>query len=225
MIWNDHSRDNLEDHAILSPSGYNWINYSPDEMVEKIRNRYYNAMRSPAGTAIHDFAANAILKKERLPKQINNVAKMIRFFMINNKVPYSDELINFIGMLPDHVFKTVILYVNDCIGYRMDHLEQRLVYSYSCHGKADAISFEDGLLRISDLKTGDGPTHMEQLLVYDALFCLEYHFRPDQIKIENRIYQYGEVQEMLEVPSEVILKIMQTIITESKIAQELRGRE
>lgn len=224
MIWNDHSKDNLEEHALLSPSGYHWINYSQEEMIEKLQNKYNTYMRTPAGTAIHDFAANAICSKEKLPKQINNIAKMIKFFMINNKANYSDELINYIGMLPTEVFHTVELYVNDCIGYRMTP-EQRLVYSYSCHGTADAISFENNVLRISDLKTGDTLAHMEQLFIYDALFCLEYHFRPEQIKIENRLYQYGDVQEILEVPTEIVAEYMKIIVTESKIAEQIRGRE
>ena len=224
MNWNDHSREGLDEHAILSPSGFSWINYGNDEMLNKLTSRYLSAMRAPAGTAIHDFAASCITLKEKLPKQINNVVKMIKLYMFNNKVLYKPELINFIGSLPPHVFNTLIIYVNDCIGFGMDP-EKMLVYSDCCFGTTDAISFNNNILRISDLKTGDGPAHMEQLLVYDALFCLEYRFRPDQIKIENRLYQFGEVQELLEVPSELILQIMQTIQTQSKIVQQIRGKE
>ena len=227
MRWNDHSRDNLEEHALLSPSGYSWVNYTPEEMAEKLTRKYYAFMRAPAGTAIHDFAASCIELKEKLPKQVNNVAKMIKIYMFDaykNKGMYSMELINFISSLPEHVFRTLILYVNDCIGFGMDP-EQKLVYSYSCHGKADAASFENNILRISDLKTGDGVAHMEQLFVYDALFCLEYNFKPNQIKIENRLYQYGEIQEVIDVPPEIILNYMQVIMMESKFAQQLRGKE
>lgn len=224
MNWNDHSRDMLEEHALLNPSGYSWINYSSEEMAEKLQKRYVAHMRAPAGTAIHDFAKNCITLKEKLPKQVNNVIKMIKFFMIQNKTYYSQELIDFIGTLPGHVFDTLIFYVDDCIGFRMDP-EKMLVYSESCFGTADAISFDGNILRISDLKTGDGPAHMEQLFIYDALFCLEYHFKPNQIKIENRLYQFGQVQEVLEVPDELVLSYMQTIMTQSKFLQKLRGKE
>lgn len=223
MLWNDHSKDNLGDHAILNPSGYSWINYSSGEIEEKLVKRYFSMMRAPAGTAIHRVAQICIDRKMRLPKQINNVIKMVQLCMSGGN-EFSNELINFIPNLPEHVFRTLILYVDDCIGFGME-TEKSLVYSPSCFGHADAISFDGNILRISDLKTGDGPTHMEQLFIYDALFCLEYHFKPNQIRIENRLYQLGEIQEVLEVPTELVLEYMQTIMTQSKFLDKLRGKE
>ena len=88
--------------------------------------------------------------------------------------------------------KTLNTYVNDAIGFRMD-TEQILYYSDNCYGTADAISFNDGVLRIHDLKTGAVPAHMEQLFIYAALFCLEYGYHPKDIRIETRIYQNDEV--------------------------------
>lgn len=83
-------------------------------------------------------------------------------------------------------------YVNDAIGFRMTP-EQVLYYSVNCFGTADAISFRDNMLRIHDLKTGTTPVSMVQLEIYASLFCLEYHFKPDQIRMELRIYQGDEV--------------------------------
>lgn len=71
--------------------------------------------------------------------------------------------------------KTLNAYVNDAIGFRMIP-EMVLYYSENCFGTADAISFNDDLLRIHDLKTGAVPAHMEQLFIYAALFCMEYGF-------------------------------------------------
>ena len=88
--------------------------------------------------------------------------------------------------------KTLNLYVNDAIGFRMTP-EQVLYYSEYCFGTADAISFRDDFLRIHDLKTGVTPTHMEQLMIYAALFCLEYKVKPAEIGIELRIYQNDEI--------------------------------
>ena len=68
--------------------------------------------------------------------------------------------------------KTLNMYVNDAIGFKMTP-EQVLYYSDNCFGTADAISFRNGMLRIHDLKTGVTPAHMEQLMVYAALFCLD----------------------------------------------------
>ena len=89
--------------------------------------------------------------------------------------------------------KTIYAYVNDAIGFRMD-TEVVLYYSDRFFGTADAISFKDNFLRIHDLKTGTSPVHIEQPLVYAALFCLEYKIKPSDIKIELRIYQNDEIQ-------------------------------
>lgn len=106
--------------------------------------------------------------------------------------------------------KTLNMFVNDAIGYRMTP-EQPLYYSANCFGTADAISFRDNILRIHDLKTGVSPTHMEQLMIYAALFCLEYDKQPDKIQIELRIYQSDEI--FVEVPDpEVIQAIMEKIV-------------
>ena len=88
--------------------------------------------------------------------------------------------------------QTLYNYVNDAIGFRMN-TEVVLYYSDYFFGTTDAISFYDNVLRIHDLKTGKGAVHMEQLEVYAALFCLEYHVNPNTIKIELRIYQNDEV--------------------------------
>lgn len=88
--------------------------------------------------------------------------------------------------------KTLNMFVNDAIGYKMES-EQVLFYSINCFGTADAISFRDNFLRIHDLKTGKEPAKMEQLLVYAALFCLEYRYKPSEIQIELRIYQNDDI--------------------------------
>ena len=69
--------------------------------------------------------------------------------------------------------KTLNLYVNDAIGYKMTP-EQPLYYSENCFGTADSISFRNNFLRIHDYKSGTTPASMHQLEIYAALFCLEY---------------------------------------------------
>ena len=89
--------------------------------------------------------------------------------------------------------KTLYAYVNDAIGFKMD-TEVVLYYSDRFFGTADAISFRNGELRIHDLKTGKTPAKMEQLEIYAALFCLEYHIKPKDINfIELRLYQNDDV--------------------------------
>ena len=119
--------------------------------------------------------------------------------------------------------KTLNMYVNDAIGYKMTP-EQMLYYSENCFGTADAISFRDGLLRIHDLKTGVTPTHMEQLEIYAALFCLEYRMKPGEIDMELRIYQGNEILYHNPVADE-IGQIMDKIITFDKIIDKIKERE
>lgn len=110
--------------------------------------------------------------------------------------------------------KTLNLYVNDAIGFRMSP-EQILYYSDNCFGTADTIAFRKNVLRIHDLKTGVIPSSEHQLEVYAALFCLEYRFKPHAIEIELRIYQNDEVR-IYEADPDVIAHIMDRIITFDK---------
>lgn len=116
--------------------------------------------------------------------------------------------------------KTLNLYINDAIGYKMTP-EQVLFYSYNAFGTADAISFRNGLLRIHDLKTGVTPTSVHQLEVYAALFCLEYNIRPGEIEAELRIYQTDEVQVYIPEVDD-IAHIMDKIITFDKRIEQLK---
>ena len=115
--------------------------------------------------------------------------------------------------------KTLYAYVNDAIGFQMD-TEVVLYYSPRFFGTADAICFRDNTLRIHDLKTGKTPVHMEQLMVYAALFCLEYKIKPGEINIELRIYQNDEV--LYHKPTaEDIAPIMDKIIHFDKILERI----
>ncbi|MDO5541613.1 MAG: DUF2800 domain-containing protein [Eubacteriales bacterium] len=116
--------------------------------------------------------------------------------------------------------KTLNMYVNDAIGYKMMP-EQILYYSDNCFGTADSIVFRNRLLRIHDLKTGVIPAHMEQLEIYAALFCLEYAVKPSDIDIELRLYQNNEI--VYHNPTaEDIVPIMDKIITFDKIINKIK---
>ena len=119
--------------------------------------------------------------------------------------------------------KTLNMYVNDAIGFKMIP-EQILVYSENCFGTADAILFRNNFLRIHDLKTGVIPAHMEQLLIYASLFCLEYHVKPGEIEMELRIYQNNDVQ-IANPTAEDIVPIMDKIITADKIIKKIKAQE
>lgn len=119
--------------------------------------------------------------------------------------------------------KTLNMYVNDAIGYKMTP-EQILYYSDNCFGTADSIVFRNRLLRIHDLKTGVIPAHMEQLEIYAALFCLEYRVKPSDIEIELRLYQNNEIR-YHNPTAEDIVPIMDKIITFDKIINKIKEQE
>ena len=119
--------------------------------------------------------------------------------------------------------RTLNLYVNDAIGYDMTP-EQPLFYSRNCFGTADAISFKKNLLRIHDLKTGETKAHMEQLMIYAALFCLEYHKQPQDIGMELRIYQNNEIA-IHQPKGDDIKTIMQKIIVFDSKIEKLKLEE
>lgn len=123
-----------------------------------------------------------------------------------------------LGLKQPRSSKTIYAYVNDAIGYRMS-TEVLLYYSDYFFGTADAISFRKDVLRIHDLKTGKTPVHIEQLLIYAALFCLEYKVKPTNIHIELRIYQNDEV--LVHTPeAEEVLEVMDKIVHLNKLLEQ-----
>lgn len=184
MNFNKHL--NLEgQHAFLGASSYHWLNYTDDKLV----NVFSNHLAKQRGTELHEFAAQCIRLRQRLPKSK----------------------------------KTLNMYVNDAIGYRMTP-EQVLYYSDNCFGTADSIGFKNNMLRIHDYKSGVTPAKMEQLMIYAALFCLEYKIKPSEIEMELRLYQSDEV--LYSKPTaEDILPIIDKIITFDKIINKIKLEE
>lgn len=119
--------------------------------------------------------------------------------------------------------KTLNQYVNDAIGFNMKP-EQILYYSDNCFGTADAICFRNKLLRIHDLKTGNTPAHIEQLIIYAAMFCLEYKYKPTEIEFELRIYQNDDVLIHNPCPDEIQMVIDQ-IIKFDKMINKIKNEE
>lgn len=132
---------------------------------------------------------------------------------------FAHEAIRLGVKLPDN-HKTLSLYVNDAIGFRMSP-EQVLFYSENCFGTADTVSFRNNTLRVSELKTGVVATSEHQLEVYAALFCLEYKFKPFEINIELRIYQDDDIR-LYEADPDVIFHIMDKIISFDKRIRMMR---
>lgn len=114
--------------------------------------------------------------------------------------------------------KTLNMYVNDAIGYRM-RTEQPLFFSENCFGTADTLSYRANTLRIHDLKTGTNKTSMKQLEVYTALFCLEYDMKLGSFDIELRIYQNDEINVHIPEVDEIEHIINKIVLFDRKIDQ------
>lgn len=181
-------------HAPFSPSQSSWLRYDDDRAMEVFENKKAAEM----GTRLHQWAKDTI--------------------DLGIKQPRSG--------------KTIYSYVNDAIGYRMN-TEVVLFYSPRFFGTADAISFRSeknhprGILRIHDLKTGKVgkiESHIEQLEIYAALFCLEYRMKPGDIDMELRVYKNDDV--ICHAPEpERIVAIMNQIMHLDKLIEEYNGEE
>jgi hypothetical protein len=115
---------------------------------------------------------------------------------------------------------TLNMYVNDAIGFKMQ-TEQILYFSDNCFGTADTICFRKNFLRIHDYKSGETPASVEQLMVYNALFCLEYNIKPIDIETELRLYQSDNVCVHSPEPED-IYNIMDKIIAFDKKIEQLK---
>lgn len=204
MIFNKHSE--IEgSHAILSPSGYSWLNYeSEEDFFRRFKSSYAQAI----GTALHEFARKCIERKRRLNKSHRDLAI---FYLQDAGIPRS-------VIDPNDWFDTVAAYVNDAIGFKMTP-EVPLLYSANAYGTTDAIAFKSNVLRIHDLKTGITPAKMDQLILYAAYFCLEYHYKPKDLETHLRIYQSNEVLEYDPPVDDIQIAITKTIEADKVISK------
>lgn len=218
ILWNDHHE--LEGkHAFLGASQHRWLGYDDATLIAR-----YSSQFAPAiGTALHDLAKeciNARIKLNRGDKHIIDMA-MYRAY-IPKKVYDANAIINLLAA-----------YVNDAIGFRMSP-EVVLYYSKNCFGTTDAIAYNEyeHVLRIHDFKSGSTPASFDQLVVYAALFYLEYKLKPSNHTTILRIYQrvLDENGDEQECPyTEIIAKpedieiVMDRIKSADSVIQDFKG--
>lgn len=206
MNFIDH-KELVGKHAMLAPSQPYWLGYTQDQLFQKYLSNYSQTI----GTLLHELAETLIRNNIKLKKTDKTV---VLVHLMQNDIPRS-------AIDMDRIYNNFMAYVNDAIGFRLSP-EQPLVYSEYCFGTADAISFRNNLLRIHDYKSGTTPAKMEQLLIYAALFCLEYKFKPGEIEMELRIYQSDEV--ICHNPTaDEIAPIIDKIIHSDKMLREMNG--
>lgn len=213
MIFKKHSE--LEGrHAILSASSWRWVNDDIESLTKRICSQYLTSI----GTILHDIARKHIKHRIKLNKYDK---KNVMLELVEQGIPAMViDTINF-----DSMYENLMQYVNDCVAFKMTP-EVVLAYSRNFFGTADAIKYdeESRFLRIHDFKSGTTPAHMEQLLIYVALFCLEYGIKPNSIQTELRIYQGGEIT-IYEPPTEQINQIIETIITFDNFMTKMREED
>lgn len=192
-------------HALLAPSQPHWLGYTEEKLYQKYVSRYAQDI----GTLLHELAETLIRNNLKLKKSDKLV---VLTKLLENGIPR-----NVIDI--ERIYGNFMNYVNDAIGYKLTP-EQILYYSEYCFGTADAISFRNNVLRIHDYKSGTIPAKMEQLMIYAALFCLEYHVKPGEIEINLCIYQNDEVL-YHDPTAEEIVPIMDSIIQHSKALERM----
>lgn len=204
MIFETHSELRGK-HASLSPSQPYWLKYSEEQLYQKYVSSYAQSM----GTSLHALAETLIANNLKLKK---GDKLTVLSHLLNDGIPR-----NVIDI--ERIYGNFMSYVNDAVGFKLTP-EQILYYSPYCFGTADTISFRNNFLRIHDYKSGTLPAKMEQLLVYAALFCLEYKVKPGEIEVELRIYQNDEI--VYDKPTaEDILPVMDCIVQNSRILERI----
>lgn len=127
MNFNRHS--NLEgQHAFLGASKYHWINY--DE--EKVAQLYSNFLATQKGTVLHEFAAQCITLRQKLPKSQKTlnmyVNDAIGFKMTPEQVLYYSD--NCFGTADSIAFRNDFLRIHDLkTGQIPAHMEQLEIYA------------------------------------------------------------------------------------------------
>lgn len=208
MIFTQHT-DLRGKHAFLAPSQPHWLRYTDEQLYQKYVSTYAQSM----GTSLHELAETLIRNNLKIKK---GDKLTVLSHLLSDGIPR-----DVIDM--DRIYNNFMTYVNDAIGYKLTP-EQILYYSDFCFGTADAISFRNNFLRIHDYKSGTTPAKMEQLMVYAALFCLEYKVKPGEIETELRIYQNDEV--IFHNPTaEELLPVMDSIIQHSKALERMSNEE
>lgn len=196
MIFQSHL-DVKGKHAFLSPSRVTWIEQSEEDLCRA----YQRSYASDVGTSVHKIAEKCIFRGDKLSKSDRHLVTMA---------------LEDYGIPPDvfdssAILETLVPFVNESIAYGMIP-EVPLYYSPVCFGTTDAIAFnqDNGILRISDMKTGEAPSDMRQLLIYAGIFFLEYSFVPLDGKTELRIYQHGEVT-LSKPSSDEVMSVVENI--------------
>lgn len=184
MRFNEHN-DLSGLHAFLSPSGYHWINYDKDRLVDRFKTNRATVL----GTELHEFASKAIQHKIRLAdrKQAINtfVNDSIGFRMDSEKVLYYSP----------NCFGTA-----DAISFKEDENKLRIFDLKTGKVKA-SYSQLDVYAALFCLEYGYSPYDIEiEERIYQNNGYTENYPNPDHIRrIMDKIIEYDKIIEDLKL--------------------------
>lgn len=219
---NLNSYSNLRgSHAAFPASQPSWLNASIDDCLGK----YHNRFRKELGTEIHAYAANEIRLFHK-KTSVKTIYQEIESYIASTHLDYKTEDITDLGWtyikhldtISNEAIATVKDYINDGVSMRMN-VEEVIYYSDYFFGTSDTLLFKNNKLVIHDLKTGMTQPHMEQLMIYAALFCLQHKVAPGTIEMELVIYQNAD-KEFYYPGADEILPIMDKIVTIDKALRQ-----
>lgn len=211
MQWKNHLEVSRE-HSLLSPSQPSFLNLDDEGLL----NRYMKSYATEAGTILHKYAEDLIRTRFKLENN-RTEKKHVQFELARHYIPNSVIDI-------DAVFPVLRAYVNDGIGFAMIPEKKLVCDPVILFGTADTICFRDNHLRIHDLKTGTSKVKMEQLLIYAALFCIDYEVNPDEIDIDLRIYQTGQEDVICYKPTkEEMHELIHKLLYDVEYIKQIRG--
>ncbi len=127
MNFNKHS--NIEgQHAFLGASKYHWINYDESKLVDS----YSKFLAVQKGTVLHEFAAQCIKLRQKLPKSQKTlnmyVNDAIGFKMIPEQILFYSD--NCFGTADAINFRNGLLRIHDLkTGVTPAHIEQLEIYA------------------------------------------------------------------------------------------------
>lgn len=176
MNFNEHSKLKGQ-HAFLSASKYHWINYDRDKLVES----FYNHNAIQKGTELHEFAAQCIRLRQKLPKSKKTLNQFVNdsigFKMNPEQVLYYSD--NCFGTADAISFRKSELRIHDLkTGVTPAHMEQLEVYmALFCHE-----------YRVSPYEI------FAELRIYQMNDVLVYNPDPDRIKeIMDKIVEFDRL--------------------------------
>ena len=199
-------------HAFLSPSGYHWINYTDEKLVD----RYLKSQAVERGTRLHEYAHEAIELNRLQPRNHDTVNMFVNdaigFKMISEQPLFYSW--NCFGTADAISFRKNILRIHDLkTGETEAHMEQLRIYA--------ALFCLNYQSRVNELRR-TGKTDMDIARQFDV-GVKELHFDPLQMNsIILRIYQLGEVREEEADPQE-IRRLMDIIVSFDQIIRNVKA--